>query len=189
MKPLPQSTKSRIISLLQAGQSVRHISRVTGASSSTIGRLRSTVPRLQQEGKNGRPRILSERQERFLVRMFATGNFLNAVEASRKLKNEYNIRVSAQTVRTTLKRNGMQSRIRRKKPLLLANHKKRRLQFARKTKNWGLQDWDNVVWSDESMFTVFGSGGRQYYWKRPGDPLQPHHVKPTVKHGGGSVMV
>jgi len=46
-----------------------------------------------------------------------------------------------------------------------------------------------VIWSDESKFQIFGSDGRKYCWKYDGEPLKNTHVKPTVKYGGGSIMV
>jgi hypothetical protein len=53
-----------------------------------------------------------------------------------------------------------------------------------------LQDWQQVIWSDESKFNVFGSDGRQYcWWQHSKDQLQDHHIIPTIKHGGGSLMV
>ena len=52
-----------------------------------------------------------------------------------------------------------------------------------------MEDWKRVIWSDESKLNLFGSDGRIYCWKSSKEPLRPHHVKPTVKHGGGSIMV
>ena len=37
-------------------------------------------------------------------------------------------------------------------------------------------------------FNIWNSDGMEYYWSRDGDPLMPHHIIPTVKHGGGSLM-
>ncbi|EIE89854.1 hypothetical protein RO3G_14565 [Rhizopus delemar RA 99-880] len=54
---------------------------------------------------------------------------------------------------------------------------------------WTTDDWRKVIFSDESKINVWGSDGVEFYWSLPGSPLQPHHVIPTVKHGGGSVMV
>src|SRR5262249_11676118 len=34
-----------------------------------------------------------------------------------------------------------------------------------------------------------GSDGRKWCWKKPGSLLKSNHVQPTVKHGGGSLMV
>lgn len=46
-----------------------------------------------------------------------------------------------------------------------------------------------MIWSDESKFNIFGSNGRQWCWRQVGEPLRDAHVMPTVKHGGGSIMV
>ena len=63
------------------------------------------------------------------------------------------------------------------------------MDFAKKYRNWSVEDWKKVIWSDESKFMLFGSDGRQYCWKKPGEPLRSPHVKPTVKFGGGNIMV
>ena len=87
------------------------------------------------------------------------------------------------------KRHGLVARVKRKKPLLKKSHRQRRLEFALKYQDWTMEDWAKIIWSDESKFNLFGSDGREYCWKKPGEPLQDAHVKPTVKYGGGSVMV
>lgn len=121
--------------------------------------------------------------------MVSCGQYKNAVNAQSFLKEEYFINVSTQSIRRALKRNGLHSRVCRKKPLLRKIHRQNRLAFAKKYKNWTVEDWKKVIWSDESKFNVFGSDGRQYCWKKLKEPLRSHHVKPTVKHGGGSIMV
>ena len=49
--------------------------------------------------------------------------------------------------------------------------------------------WKNVLWSDESKFEIFGSKRKTYVRRKPGKRLMDQCVMPTVKHGGGSVMV
>jgi transposase len=68
----------------------------------------------------------------------------------------------------------------RKKPLLSAKHRKARLNFAKKYRNWTVKDWEQVFFSDETKFNC---------WRRRGELLQNYHVVPTIKHGGGSNMV
>uniref|UniRef100_A0A1I7WXV7 DDE_3 domain-containing protein n=1 Tax=Heterorhabditis bacteriophora TaxID=37862 RepID=A0A1I7WXV7_HETBA len=46
-----------------------------------------------------------------------------------------------------------------------------------------------VVFSDESKFNRFGSDGKKYVRSRPGEEFMPKCTIPTIKHGGGSVMV
>jgi len=49
--------------------------------------------------------------------------------------------------------------------------------------------WSNVLFSDESKFELFGSDGIKYV-RRPVDKrFDVRYQIPTVKHGGGSVMV
>jgi hypothetical protein len=49
--------------------------------------------------------------------------------------------------------------------------------------------WNHVLWSDETKINLFGSDGVQHVWRRPGEEYKDHCVVPTVKHGGGSLMV
>ena len=56
-------------------------------------------------------------------------------------------------------------------------------------KRWTLDDWKNVVWSDESSFISFPTNGRVYVWRTPKQAYDPDCLLPTVKHGGGSVMI
>ncbi|GFX47866.1 transposable element Tcb1 transposase [Trichonephila clavipes] len=49
--------------------------------------------------------------------------------------------------------------------------------------------WNTVIFSDETKFNIFGSDGRQYVWRKPNTELEKQHLIPTVKHGGGGVLV
>ncbi|GFX36647.1 transposable element Tc1 transposase [Trichonephila clavipes] len=51
------------------------------------------------------------------------------------------------------------------------------------------QFWNEVIFSDESKFNIFGSDGRHMVWHKPNTSYHPKHTIPTVKHGAGSVMV
>ncbi|GFY70892.1 transposable element Tcb1 transposase [Trichonephila inaurata madagascariensis] len=48
--------------------------------------------------------------------------------------------------------------------------------------------WKTVVFTDESKFNVFRSDGRGKVWRKK-TAVNPENLTPTVKHGGGSVMV
>lgn len=49
--------------------------------------------------------------------------------------------------------------------------------------------WNNVIFSDESKFCIFGIKGRKLVWRKPGTALDIQNLAPTVKHGGGGLMV
>jgi hypothetical protein len=45
-----------------------------------------------------------------------------------------------------------------------------------------------MIWSDES-FTMLPTSGRVYIYSTPKEAYNPECLVPTIKHGGGSVMV
>lgn len=181
------------IALLEAGFSSREVAEKLGnVDHTSILRLKKKYEETGQvENKEGqgRKRILGERNERVLIRRIMTDEAPTAVALQKSLKINEKINVSANTIRRALKRHGMVARVKRKKPLLSKTHRHKRLAFAKKYMHWTVEDWERVIWSDESKFQIFGSDGRQYCWKREGENLDNRLVKPTVKFGGGSVFV
>lgn len=91
-----------------------------------------------------------------------------------------------QTIRNTLKQEGLRAAVKVKKPFLSKAHRRRRLEFALEHQHWTLDDWRRVIWSDETKINRVGSDGRVWGWKKAGSEQQ---VKGTLKFGGGSLMV
>lgn len=48
-------------------------------------------------------------------------------------------------------------------------------------------EWDSILWSDE--ITVFGTNGFKTVWLRKGEDFKEKCMVPTVKYGGGSVLM
>ena len=189
MKQLPAETRMSIISLLQNGDSCRQIAARLGVGHSTVSELRSQIAGTLSKSVGGRPTKLSSYDRRKLVRLITTGKADTASHLQWELRNVTNIDVSTQTIRNALKKEDLVARAKVKKPLLRPRHFKQRLDFACKYQHWTEEDWAHVIWSDETKINRFASDGRQWVWKRPGAPLTAQHVSPTVKFGGGSVMV
>ncbi len=49
--------------------------------------------------------------------------------------------------------------------------------------------WDSILWSDETKINVFGTDGFKTVWHRKGEEYKEKCMVPTVKHGGGSVLM
>jgi hypothetical protein len=88
-----------------------------------------------------------------------------------------------------LKQHSFKAVTKKKKPLLTAVHRKKRLTFALRHKEWTVEDWKRVIWSDETKINRIGSDGKQWVWKQVGDGLIEREVQGTVKFGGGNIMV
>jgi hypothetical protein len=140
--------------------------------------------------KNGRPRKIDQRHERKLVRLILTGKCSTATEIKKYIQNDSTLpKLSVSTCKRVLYRAGLRGRAKIKKPCLSKIHRQRRLLFARTHENWTIEEWKKVVWSDESKICIFNASGRQYCWRKIGEPIQDKHVIPTKKYGGGSFMV
>ncbi|GFW69218.1 transposable element Tc1 transposase [Trichonephila clavipes] len=97
--------------------------------------------------------------------------------------------VSAETVRRVLRKAGCNGRVARKKPLIGNRNRVKRLKLAKEHILKPHQFWNEVIFSKESKFNIFGSDGRRMVWRKPNAFHHPKHTIPTVKHGGASMMV
>lgn len=68
-------------------------------------------------------------------------------------------------------------------------NKRKRIAFAKKYKNWTVDQWKSVLWTDESEFEIFGSHRWHIVRRKVGEKLLPQCMLPTGKCGGGSAMV
>lgn len=192
MRPISFSKTNDIIQSLISGKSYGKISIEHEVSKSTVYNI-STKNKLNRsddqiyEVRNptGRPRKLNERDERTILRIIESGECETAVEVSRYLSKNLKMCISASTIRRTLRKNGMKSTKKVKKPFLSSKHRKARYEFAKRYKNWTINDWKHVVWSDETKINRFGCDGRKWCWKSKKEILKSRHVDPTLKFGGG----
>ncbi|GFU94529.1 transposable element Tc1 transposase [Trichonephila clavipes] len=67
--------------------------------------------------------------------------------------------------------------------------KHHRLQWCRAHRHWTLDMWKTVLWSDESRFSVWQLVGRVWVGRMPSERFFSDCIVPTVKFGGGSIMV
>ena len=75
---------------------------------------------------------------------------------------------------------GYASRIAKKKPFISEKNRKARLRFARKHKNWNVNDWKKVLWSDESMFTLLSKLPKRL-WRLPSERFDANCMVGSVK--------
>ena len=97
--------------------------------------------------------------------------------------------ISVQTVRNRLREDNLRARVPAKGPLLTRAHRVARLEFAREHVNWGIEDWENVMFSDESRFCLCSNNRRISVYIRPGKRYFQCNFVPNVQFGGGSIMV
>ncbi len=95
--------------------------------------------------------------------------------------------ISEHTTRRTLKQMDSSNRRPHRVPLLSVKNRTRRIQFTQAHQNWTIEDWKNVVWSEESDATF---RCRVRIWHKEHESMDPSCLVSTVQAGGGGgVMV
>ena len=68
-------------------------------------------------------------------------------------------------------------------------HHLKRLQWARERRNWTLEQWKKVAWSDESRFLLDHVDGHVRACRLPGEVMAPGCTVGRRQVGEGSVML
>ncbi len=85
----------------------------------------------------------------------------------------------------TLRHEGLKSCSVSKIPLLKKAHVQTRLKFV----NDSEENWVKVLWSEETKIQLFGINSTCRVWRRTNAAYDPKNTIPTVKHGGGNIML
>ncbi len=190
---MSQDLRKKIISLHKKGEDYKKISKALLISQNTVAKVVQTFKKdgtaTISQRRPGRPRKLTPRQERPLMRRVEENRHASSLQLSKEVESQTGVTISHDTVRRTLQRNGMHGCHPRKKHLLKPRHKKARLEFARAHADKDEDYWDSILWSDEIKINVFGTDGFKTVWCRKGEEYKEKCMVPTVKHGGGSVLM
>ena len=132
MKHLSAAQRGNIISLASLDLSCRKIASQTRLGKSTVARVLQEIHPEKKNHLGGRPSKLSPTNKRAVVQQILTGRANNAVQATHFINSIIPTPTCPQTVRNTLKEASLKAVVKKKKPLLSATHRKRRLAFALK---------------------------------------------------------
>ncbi|GFY25485.1 transposable element Tcb2 transposase [Trichonephila clavipes] len=114
---------------------------------------------------------------------------MNATLLQQHLRSATGTPVSTQTVRNRLHGVGLYAR----RPMvcvrLTSRHCRDRREWATEHVNWRRNEWSNVLFSDESHFSIHPDNRRIFIWRDSGSRYNPAFVHESVRFGGGGVLV
>lgn len=174
---------------LEKGESLCKIEEKTGVPKSRIQQIRVELGLNAQDSKKGRPVKMTPADIRQAVRLLQCLRHDNAADIARTINRHRANRICAQTLQNRFKQLGLHSVVKKKQPLLSARHRKLRLMWAMKYRDYTLADWKRVIWSDKTKINRLGSDGRKYTWKKDGEGLIDREIIGTKKFGGGNLMM
>ncbi len=190
-KKLSKDTRNKIVDLHQAGKTESAIDKQLGVKKSTVGaiiRKWKTYKTTDNLPRSGAPRKISLRGVKMITRTVSKnprttrGDLVNDLQRA-------GTKVTKATISNTLRRQGLKSCSARRVPLLKPVHVQACLKFAREHLDDPEEDWENVIWSDETKIELFGKNSTCRVWRRKNAELHPKNTIPTVKHGGGNFML
>ena len=120
----------------------------------------------------------SQQDDRYITLMHFRNRFLPATATARQLE------VNAQTIRNRLRQNNVPIRARKPYtgPIFTARHRAARLL-------WAQRHLHNVIFRDESWFSVSHADGRVRVYRRRNERYAQCFIRERDRFGGGSVMV
>ena len=62
------------------------------------------------------------------------------------------------------------------------------MKWCKIFKTWSIDNWNKVLFTDESSFELFSTKQRIIVRRRPNEKYRLQRVAPTVKHGGSAIM-
>ncbi|KAG2467943.1 TCB1 transposase, partial [Polypterus senegalus] len=190
-KELSVDRRDRIVSRHKSGEVYKNISAALKVPMSTVASIihkwkkfetTRTLPRA------GRPSKLSDRGRRALFREMTKNPMvtLSGLQRSSVERREPSRRT---TISAAIHQSGLYGRVARRKPLVSKRHMAACLEFAKRHLMDSQTMRNKILWSDETNIGLFGVNARRHIWRKPGTAHHQANTIPTVKHGGGSIML
>ena len=187
---IPTPKKLKIIEARALGTSFRDIAENLQLSKSGVQRIWA---KYQDSGdiknhwnNSWRPKLYNQRTSRRVINTIKHDPF----KILSDVKRDLNLQFSRQTIHRILSKNGYRSYASRKKFQLYNYHKKQRVLWAKRYRNWSVEDWEKVVYGDESKFNVgFHDGKKKYRKLKSDDPNHIKYMENKPKNARQSVML
>ena len=176
-RKLSNFDRARAVAWFQDGVTKREVARRLQVSISVIVRLiqrYTATGRAQERRRSGRPKKTNPREDRLIEQALQTRTASSSI-IRRHVRVVANI--SQQTIRNRLHGFNLRSRRPAVQPPLTPAYRAARRAFCRRQVRWTRHQWSQVLFSDESRFTMNHNDGRLRVWRRPGQ----HFIDATVQ--------
>ncbi|GFX02905.1 transposable element Tcb2 transposase [Trichonephila clavipes] len=162
----------RVVGRLEASQTQAEVAQAIGVSQSVISRIWNRILETGSAGRRpglGRRQAATPNEDRYLVLTARTHRNMNATLLQQHLRSATGTTVSTQTVRNWLHGVGLYARRPTVCVRLTSRHRRDRREWAKEHVNWRRNEWSNVLFSDESRFSVYPDNGCIVIWRDRGN--------------------
>jgi Transposase len=192
------ATKALVVTLKASQKATIEISGLTGLIPRTIDRIYATAvdrgfdPAVRplvirdefvaDKKRTGRPSKRTSVEELIIsmVRRDRYGREKSCADIAGEI-SEKGVQVSATTVWRMLRKNGFRKTKPTRKPGLTQKMRSERLKWCLDRQHWSLDDWKNVIWSDETSVVLLHRRGGYRLWRQPEEKVNKSVIRPRWK--------
>ena len=185
---LSQSKRDDVKSLILKGEPTVNIIKRTGVSKSHVNRMRSSIIPNNIRHHAGRPSIVKQFTKTVIRLKLRSGSLQSARDVHKYLCS-VGYSISYNATRKIIKDLGFRCRFKYSTAAIDITHMKKRYKWAKEHRDWTVEDWKKVVFSDETKLNIWGSDGAEYTYVLKGAKLRPFNFKSKKQGGGGSIMI
>lgn len=193
MKPKKQhdwspKKRSRVLALVEGGRhTIREITDITCVPKSTVYDIKTRgIPTTKP--KLGRPKKLSAYDKRRIGRYIIKSKTTRR-ESCESIIDALHLNVCPNTLMSAIQELGYIRGVARRRPLLKKLDYKRRLKFAREHKNWTIEDWKRVIFTDEMSIKVGQERASVVFvWRKKGEEYHRDCVDERKRSTGGMMF-
>ena len=174
-----------------AGMSIRAIAELYNISKTTIHRI---IGEYEDHGiinawpRSGRPSVFDDRDKQHLVQVIKKDHTAPLNQITSEIQAITQKSISTSTVRRSLHMEGYYGHVGLRKLFVSNVNCQKHLNWCQERLSWN-DEWNNIIWSDESRYELFGSKHCQWVWCRPEQRLDKDYLLPTFKSSQKSVMI
>ena len=191
-RELTEFERIEIIRLSGTGLSQRKVAEMIGCGQNTVKttlqryKEHQTVKNLHRTGRNP---ISNKRDKRNLISMVKKDRRLTAAQLALDWCLSNGKQASPSHVQKVLQQHNNMWRPACKKPRLTEKHKKTRLEFANKLKDWPKERYRNILWSDEMNVEVDMRKKGIKLRRTTDEKFNPDCIVERTKQGSGSIGI
>ncbi|GBM14601.1 Transposable element Tcb2 transposase [Araneus ventricosus] len=189
---LDDGMRWRIVGRLEAGQYQFQICREFNLTPSVVCNLWKQFQDsgfIKRKLGKGRPKAPTATEDRYLSIIARRNRGATASQLSRDLYAASGTRVSRVTVSKRLHETGLFARRPAVCVALNSTNRRVRLAWCREHRDWSIDQWATVLFTDESRFSLNTDFRRTFIWREPGPCYLPSNVREIDHYGGGGLMV
>lgn len=181
----------RAIGIIENGGTQADAARVLNTGKGVISRMWSRYREFGSPAERhpGKSRVTTAAQDRFLHLRALRDRTSTANMLISALQNVENVTVTTQTVRNRLHERGLNARRPLRCPAIRYGNRAPRVLWCRQHEDWTDNQWGQVLFTDESRFSLRPDSRRLRIWRQPGAAERLRYVQEVHKFQGGSIMV